>query len=421
MIALKQIDEYGFLLIGKGKGRLGVELRRVDLSLKHKWTLELKLESLNGYHFNKGYVNLSDGVIHWTVISDHGIQLLQIDAEAGFLISENKLDIHLEQDKDHKVFAFDGRTHIVKDGERRWLSIDKNKEVKRDSISVNIEEEMRFGWIDEEADHTYSYRYKASKDHKIMHLDLRKDGLNNRDNEEMYYELELSFGSFTYNSTVDNRLLYFSSQGEHVYAIGKLDHSFSGGYPTTKLSEGFIGFWIAKFDRDLKLVYFNEIPFQFFEGMISKNEISRAAVIDIKEDLEGSLLLSVHEVRGVLYHNKYLITLDKKGQHQGIVGGQDHFNFFEYNRRGLRECASTSKLRLMNDDWSYFASSSLHEMAVLPSHHSPVIAQIKQKSVNSKLGPGELIYNFYRWQNQFYLLEYSEEAKGTLRIELIPH
>ena len=421
LIAVKQIDEHGFLLIAKGKGKQGIILRRVGLDLQLRWETEVEVAKLSGYQFNKAYVEVEKESLVFASMSAEKTIIIRLNIHDGSVLGRQEIPIQLQTEGNYQLMVSGQNTLMVKEGSRRWLNISSEGEIAEDSLQVSIGKDMRFGWVDEQDDQLYSYRYKASKDHRIIHLDLRKDGLEDRAKEERYYELELSFSSFTFNSTVDDRLMYFSAQGDHFYAIGKLDHAFTGNYPQTKLSEGFIGFWIAKFDRNLELIYFNEIPFQFFEGMISKDVISQAAVMDIKEDLYGSVLLSIHEMRGVIYHNKYVITLDKEGKHQGLVGGRDQYNFFEYNHQGLRECATKSKLRLMNDDWSYYATSSLGQMAYIPDHHSPMIAELRKRAANSPATLDELSYNFFSWKDRYYLLEYREQGKGKLSIELIPH
>jgi hypothetical protein len=257
----------------------------------------------------------------------------------------------------------------------------------------------------------------VSENHGEMQLQLHKYNHDTNDTIANYQKLTLDNTSYTYNSSFDNRLFGIHQGKESFYLVGKLDLQFKKKYPTTKVGENFIGFWIAKFSNDsAELEWFSEIPFQYYDGIIPADMIKRATIIDLKEDENGGLFVVLNEIPGVVYGQRYICYLDQYGLHQTIVGGYDEYHFFEYDRQGLRNAGHKNSVRLMNDDWSSISSNIFPWLDVRQNGYSRLANQTIGLSQSNKVINEKKIYTYFYKGNQTYIFEYFKKKKGTLLI-----
>ena len=417
LIGMTDLEDQGFVLLSTTKEKQQLGLQLITNELESKWQVSVDLDKLSGYAFYKAYVGADNERLELLLDDGKQLRLINFSLENGKLLQDRILTSGSTETSTYRIHRFTDRTEIYLDGSKRYLSLSPDTEEMK-ALDIDTPG-YHYGWIGGMDDRRYSYKYKPSTDHGLMHLDLRYDMGDST--VERYYELELEHSSFTYHSTVDKELLSFRELGGELYAIGKLDFAFEGRYPSTKLSDAFSGIWIARFDKELELVYFSEIPFQYFDGMISLNVISKPAVMDLKLDLQGNLLFAINELRQVLYGKKYMITIDENGKHQGLAGGMDSYNFFEYNRQGLRRQGNKLHFRLMDDDWSYFANSSLHFMGLLNGYHSAIFPVLQNMAKNSSHPPAELCYTFIGKSDAAYLFEYRDVGRGSLSIYKLPY
>ena len=420
LIGIKSLSDDGMLLLSSKPKNQGIELSKISDNLELEWQSDLNIEKLKFYHFNKMQIEHSKHKIYLLNHADSLVHLTIVDRATGSIYLENSIlnvKIATEDDFIHCT-ANDSFISIYSKSNNLFLCY---KYYKDSLVSVStaafIEPPLsidNYSIINTDNSDIYTYTYTPSKNHSKLNLELQKTNLHSGDTLNRSHELKLEFTSFTYNSTIDNNLMYFYTTDEGFYAVGKLDIAFKNDYPTTKLTEGCIGFWIAKFNKELELIYLTEIPFQFFQGLVVNDMLAKAAVIDIKEDLNTGLFVSITEMRGIIYGKKYVINLDSQGMYTTFIGGQDAYHFFEYDRMGLRKNGKAYHLRLMNDDWSYYATSYLHMLDYNPQFHSAIIGNILHlKDLEHKPEDGK-IYNFLKNEKSVILMEYIDRKGGLL-------
>ncbi len=262
-----------------------------------------------------------------------------------------------------------------------------------------------------------SSTYTLERDHSEMHLLLSKYDLVSRERSTKTYDLKLDYTSFTYNSSVDARVFGTYQESDAFYLLGKLDIKFKNKYPTQKLGDNFIGLWIAKFNSDLDLVYFSEIPFQYFEGYVPADVIRKPSVIALKEDFNGGLFVNINEIQTIIYGQRYTLYLDSLGLHRSIIGGKDEYNLMEYDFSGLRDAGRKGKIRLMNDDWSPYSTSTFNTLDTRNSEYSAIAKNTVSLSLNSSTASKEnKSYNYLIFNEDVLYFEYLSRKKGTLRI-----
>ena len=250
-----------------------------------------------------------------------------------------------------------------------------------------------------------------------MRLSLNSYDLSTEKNNSKEHDIELLFTSFTYNSQFDLNVFGVVKGNTGFFLIGKLDYHFDKPYPTTKMGDNHIGFWIAKFDFDLNLVYKSELPYQYFIGLVPADMIQKPAVIDIKEDANKGLFINVNEQHGVIYGNKYLIYLDSTGMYKSVMAGQDDYNVLEYDKMGLRNAGRKNHSRLMNGNWSPYVTNTFLYTSYRPEEHSEQAEKLLRLiSHNKRLNPQDWSYNFLVFKEKCLYFEYSNRKGGTLNI-----
>ena len=421
LIGLHQMED-DVLLVLEHANKDSVWLQMVSSSRQHDWCTALHVDRLKGYHFNRVQMLHNPTEIFWVSQLDASVTYTKVDRKDGSVLSvENEINMDLNEDSplvwcglDSNDLCFYKREDsvVLQQSHQDWTY---SSWVSMVTIP-NAFTQNHFQYITTQDQQWISATYNLASDHSKMQLMLMKRDLSTGDYEEKMHEMTLDQTSYTYNSSVDNKVLYFKAGANGFYAMGKLDHAYKGNYPQRKVGEGFIGFWMAKFNTDLELVYFSQFPFQIFRGLVTNDGITKPAVIDIKEDPAGGLFININERKEVLYGKKYVIYLDSTGTYRSVVGGQDAYNFFEYEGNGLRKAGRAANLRLMNDDWGYISSSYLHMMQYATNRHPAVLKEINELSEALNLPPSRMAYNYWYSDQYLYVGEFLDKKKGTLRI-----
>lgn len=417
LIGLKNIDDKGFILLSKLDGDQ-INIQRIDAELKDVWISPLQLEKPKGYSFHKLEIFNNSKFIYITDQLDKVVTVFCFDIRSGESKYKIQLSEHANTEQD-KLFANADKDGFV------FLDHVKDKWVlhRIDNLLEHSSEEQQFV-VDFKPEHVINiqkdklqiFSSEVNAEHTETDFKLVQIDLSSGDTLSHHYDLDLENTSFTYNSIVDHRIFSFYSVDDELYLLGKLDHRFNRPYPTTKNTEAFLGFWIAKINSHDSLVYLSEIPFQYFQGMVTNDMVVRAAVIDLKKDVNDHLFITINERKQVLYGKKYVINLDTAGKFTTFIGGQDEYHFYEFNDNGLHKGGKKLKLRLMNDDWSFYSNSSLHMLRFTHNAHSIVIKQISEMYESSALLPSEAIYTFSEQGNRSYIFEYLDQKGGTLNI-----
>lgn len=417
LIGIKHIEDQGTILLSKGANR-SVNINLLDTSLNEAWSTNYSIRKAKGYSFHKLEIHHSNAHLFICDHFENEVSTLILDLKTGKVEEELILDSSLNSIQDKLPLEVINNQLVYVDIERDVKKIIKvgtdlkmHKEELKVDLAFTTENHIMFS-----NGKQLLQSYKEEADHSALNLKFIKLDLNTGDTAIVEHELELEHTAYTYNSIVDKSLMSFYKTADHIYAIGKLDHKFRDNYPSTRNSEAILGFWIAKFSLDLELLYFSEIPFQYFEGLVTNDMVIKASVIDLKEDLNGNCFVSINEMKGVLYGKKYVVNIDTAGKYTTFIGGQDAYHFFEYNERGLRRASNKLKLRLMNDDWSFYATSYLHLLKYSPNHHSTAIKGILKLSAQKYVPYSDKVYTFTARINGHLVFEYLDKKGGTLAI-----
>lgn len=182
--------------------------------------------------------------------------------------------------------------------------------------------------------------------------------VNSFDTIQAEIELKSNFNSFGYNNGFDKRIFKAEPCKGGFYLYGKLDRPFERNKRYQKSGESFFGFWVAKFRDDLTLEYFREVPFQNLNNVVAGSVIYKPSEIEVKPHLNGGLLISINELHIISYHNKYFFYLDPEGNQKMATGGLDCFHVMEYDPSAVRLAGKSTRVRVMNDDWSYYTNDA---------------------------------------------------------------
>jgi hypothetical protein len=421
LLGLKQLHSGEILLI-LSSSNTSIAIQMVDPKGEKSWNSIVSLGERGVYDFNRLQVHCSNEHIYLINQVDASAHLWILHIGSGQILTDKaKIPLKLDADSEGiQAYATDSSLVIVK-REKNQLLYCENQSGQFSEFKVHTKIEDKFNAIYLHSNfintgQIFSSSYTLSKNHEKMHLYLEKRLPGAEEAYTTEIDFELDNMSFTYNSIFDNGVMAITKGSDGFYLYGKLDMKFNGTYPSKRTSEGFIGFWLAKIDFDLRLLYFHQYPFQNLNGLVSQNAISKPAVLDIKEDINGGLFLVVNEIQQITYGEKYLLYFDDKGELKVSIGGKDVYNFFDYDRMGLRPAGRSTRTRLMNDDWSPYTSSSLHTMNYVQQHHSAVIGNIMYLSAKENGLEEKIVFTYLYRNNQLYIFKYTRKKKGTLEI-----
>ncbi|MBR9859635.1 hypothetical protein GYB22_02590 [bacterium] len=422
LIGLHQLNDGSILLLSQENGDV-LDLNLLNAQMESQWTNTFEVPNLGGHHFNRLQIHSNAAEIFIVSQLDHSVFVDVYDISTGNT-SYKHLKVPIEvQPNAPEVQCFStskGLYLVYKDELELKYSHLINGEFDILKPFLEIEEKYNESYLKAEFSHDnkiYSSSYTLSRDHEKMHLFLNAYDIAADTGLSKEIDLELDQMSFTYNSMYDLNLTGTKKVSNGFFLYGKLDMKLGNEYPRSRTSEGFVGIWLAYFDFNLNLVYFHQYPFQNMKGLVKQNAVTQAAVIDLKEDINGNTFLVINEVQEITHGLKYVFYIDQKGEILSMIGGQDMYNFFEYDRLGLRDAGRNNRVRLMNDDWSPYLANSFHVMNYIENLHSRVINNIQYLANESNLLAEKMAYTYLvNKQGDVVVLEYIDKKRGTLKI-----
>jgi hypothetical protein len=410
LLGAKQVEDKLILLSLSEKNMLA--LTAIDEHAKQLWQTELEVKNLGGYNFNQLYVVGDKKYIYLVRELPEETKITQFDALTGTILTN---DVHKQGDSDDSNIWALGKNELIN------LKI-KGNELQKVAQSTPLftlpkrYPEDKFKVHFSHNNQAYVSSRVLEPNHGLMHLYIAKVDLTSGDTIQREIDLELAYTSFTYSSSVDKNIFGVVQCPTGFYLVGKLDIAFKNKYPTAKVGDNCIGLWVAKFDYDLELVYFDEIPFQYLDHIVPADVINKPAIIDLKEDANGGVFINVNELQGVIYGQKYFIYLEADGNIGMAKGGKDEYQFMEYDQMGLRDAGRKNRLRLINDDWPSYATNSYLYLTPKPKMYSlqaNILLDISNKSNASRDGKS---YNYVELNGKNLYLEYLARKRGTLNI-----
>jgi hypothetical protein len=397
-----------------------VKLMALNDEGQQNWATSFEVASLGGYNFNQIQLVGDDEFIFVVQQLSRQTLIKKLSSISGDEIGE--FSIKLETGENPKVWGYNGATLSMVTSQEGLLL----KHTLTDKDELNITKMLD---IPEKYPNTHiKVNYAKNKEvytstrvlepnHGLMHLYLSKYNLETGDTMEKEIDLELAHTSFTYNSSVDQEVYGMFPSSTGFYLIGKLDIAFKKKYPTGKVGDNFIGFWVAKFNEDLSLDYFSEIPFQYLDYLVPTDVIKKPTVIDLKEDANGGVFLNINELQGVVYGSKYFVYLTDTGELGMAKGGLDEYHFMEYDRLGLRNAGRKNRIRVMDDQWTAFATDAFLYLSPKPgvfSDYSNKLLTLAAKE--NRYLRMDKSYNFFKMNGHTLYLEHFSKKKGTLNI-----
>ena len=340
------------LLLLSRTERNQVKLLALNDEGQQNWAISFEVASLGGYNFNQMQLIGDEEFIFVVQQLTRKTLIKKVKSTTGDVIVD--YSVKLETGEDPKVWGYHENTlSMVSSQDGNLLKHTLNEKGELDVTKV-LDMPERY------SEKSYKVSYAKNKEvytstrvlepnHGLMHLYLSKYNLETGDTLQKEIDLELAHTSFTYNSSVDKEVYGMFQSSTGFFLIGKLDIAFKKRYPTTKVGDNFIGFWVAKFNEDLSLDYFSEIPFQYLDYIVPTDMIKKPTVIDLKEDANGGVFLNINELQGVIYGSKYFVYLTDTGEIGMAKGGLDEYHFMEYDRMGLRDAGRKNRIRVMDD------------------------------------------------------------------------
>jgi hypothetical protein len=422
LIGYVNMEEEGHLFLADGEKHHEYRLIKLDKNLDPVWDRTLsaiacrqrdRIDMVIRYNKDKVYWAYARKFIYYTVVDQKSGEILQ---EESKLSKKIKNGYQLEN------------TFVDTEGHLCWLNRqDDQIGIERVSGAPVIDNWIPLGsdttlapyrWQTAcvQGDYIYGYDYSMSRTFNEMRLNLHMYTTSGRYVSSKTHELRLEHFAFTRNSSVSPSLVYVHPSDDGFYLFGKLDYHYESGHVVNKVGEGFIGFWWAKVDQSMNLEYFREYSLLEFEGLIPNGVITKPAIIDFKEDDQDGVFVNINVMPGVLYQQMYVIYLDSNGHYQSLTAGMDTYHFFEYFPGGYRITKDRCKVRLVEDDWRFYANKHLHLIKVEPDKHPELLANLQEidYSIKKETADNE-IYTFTHGEDRNYVFRFSKRKGGTLQ------
>ena len=115
--------------------------------------------------------------------------------------------------------------------------------------------------------------------------------------------------------------------------------------------------------------------------------------------------------------SKYFVYLTDTGEIGMAKGGLDEYHFMEYDRMGLRDAGRKNRIRVMDDQWTSFATDAflyLTPKQEVYSDYANKLMMIAAKE--NRYMRMDKSYNYFQMEGHTLYLEYFSRKKGTLNI-----
>lgn len=418
LLGTKQIGSKVILLSYSERNE--VKITSISSEGSTNWEKNIEVASLKGYNFNKVQLLGNDSLLFFIQQLPKATVITKLDATNGNTLKTYTLK--LKTGENAKVWGLENNTIAMlttQDGSLLKHTLTEKGELKvtkvLDMPTKYVADKYKVHFAQNAI--AYSSTRVLEPNHGLMHLYLSKYDLVTGDTLEKELDLELAYTSFTYNSSVDNSVFGMMPGEDGFYMVGKLDIAFKNRYPSAKVGDNFIGFWVAKFNSELELQYFSEIPFQYLDHIVPADVIQKPTIIDAKEDANGGLFINLNEMQGVIYGKKYFVYLGSEGDIGAAKGGNDEYHFMEYDRMGLRDAGRKSKLRFINDDWTQYGTDPYLYLAAQEKLYSTYANNtINLAAKSSVYSLGEKSFTYFVIGEKTLYFEYLSKKKGTLNI-----
>ena len=418
LLGAKQLGTHAVLLSTSERNE--VNLTSISNDGSTLWQNTLAIATLSGYHFNKVQLVGNDSLIFLIQQQPRVTVITRLDAITGSILQSKNLK--LKTGENAKVWGLEGSTVSMLTSQegvllKHTLQDDGSLEVVKvlDMPAKYAANKYKVHFAKQNT--AYMTTRVLAPNHGLIHLYLAKYNLETGDTLENEIDLELANTSFTYNSSVDKRVFGMVPSEDGFYLVGKLDQAFENKYPTAKVGDNFIGFWIAKFNDKLELVYFSEIPFQYLDHIVPSDIIQKPTVIDINEDANGGVFINLNELQGIIYGKKYFVYLNNLGELGVAKGGADEYHFMEYDRMGLRDVGRKSRLRFISDDWTQYGTDPFLYFTVQEELFSAQANNVINLASNSDTYlPTEKNFTYFVLGGKTVYFEYQSKKKGNLNV-----
>jgi hypothetical protein len=417
-LGAKQLGTH-VVLLSKSE-RNEVKLTSINDDGSTLWENTLAISKLRGYHFNKVQLLGNDSLIFLIQQQPKVTIITKLDGISGAILQSQNLKLKAAENA--TAWGLEGTTISMltsQDGAllKHTLQDDGSLEIVKvlDMPKKYVANKYKVQFAKQST--AYTTTRVLEPNHGLMHLYLSKYDLETGDTLEREIDLGLAYTSFTYNSSVDHRIFGMVPSKDGFYLVGKLDLAFVKQYPTAKVGDNFIGFWVAKFNGQLELEYFSEMPFQYFDHIVSSDVIQKPTVIEINEDANGGLFINLNELQGIIYGKKYFVYLNDRGELGVAKGGNDQYHFMEYNRMGLRDVGRKNRLRFINDDWTQYGTDPFLYFTVQEELFSAQANNVIILASNSDTySSAEKNFTYFILGSKTVYFEYLSKKKGTLNV-----
>jgi hypothetical protein len=426
LIGLIQMNAHGQLLVCEGEKDNEVLLKKINKDLEVDWQQTIQYQK----HKKKeklpvhSRVLFNDSLILW-LHKARSTRMTVLSQESGDVLQRNKNITRLRDG---------GQTHLNNFKLIRntlYYAREDQNTIKlsiADSSKYKIEDVIYLGergkahiphhLVHAAQDDIITYAYQMNSTHSKMDISFTKWDEKGKAIKTKEHTLRLPFHSFTFNHHSTKALLYIHKTHDGYYAFGKLDYRLKGQYLEKPYFNGFVGFWVARFDEDFNLLYLEDYPFSQYPNLILKGIIKKDCFMDIKEDVNGCLFMSFYVPGEFTETASYVFYLDPYGSLLGLSSGRSEGNFFGYDKYGVRNKSKKTKIRLYDDFWRYYNTFYLPDVDYKKQVHSRAVGMSKYLAATSKKHKTNTAYTFMTMPH--YDLVYAYTKKRELRVYVVP-
>lgn len=419
-----QLNNDGIVMLSSSKKKKEVQLTLIDTGGHFLWSSEIKYKKNQGKSPGKVWL-LSDGkVLYWLNLANKKLHLALFNLYDGELIQEeHEITDWKGQESTLVPYIYNRRVILLKPSPNgiQLLKIHPLNPDSSSTITLATESIEGGKTILEPAgfygNSVVAYSYLTNQNHSEIDLRLFQFNFNGELINEKLHSFKSEKNAFAPMSLQDDRLFYIFPGLKGWYILGKLDNGTPSTYAANSAVEGCMGFWMARVDNFLNKDYFTEQPFLYCLNVIPHGVLRKAVFFDFKEDQKQNIFVQMAEIPDAISHKSYLFEFNGDGGFEYLIAGLSEFNFFDYNKRGVRSVNKKQRLRLINDDWRFYATNFLDDIKLKEDRHSEVIAFIVKKSYFTKMSKEEKAYNFLIISDKRALVfEYLDTKKKTLNI-----
>jgi hypothetical protein len=420
IISMVNMGDDGQLIIAEHEAKSTIELLKLNDELELKWRTKLKYDKPGSKKSpSKIQVLYNDTKIFWINETDK-IRVAVIDQAEGVVLQSEKIIVGTEAVLEQiHYYTLNEDQLVVASNDHGSIQIiqadpfSRRIKAKNSIAKVGHQKFKQIAFMNNQTIHSYSYQ--VNRLHSEMAIEFSTHDLNGKELNKKKHELSLKHFSFAFNSSYDKNLLHIYPVTDGFIMFGKMDYRFNKRFVEKPEESRFAGFWIAKFDQKMDLLHKHEYPFSFFQNQITNSEFPNESLVDVKEDANGNFFLNFStEPGGLLSQHSVIFYLNKELLFQSIHSGKMGRSFFDYNKFGVRTIAHNSNLRVINDDWRYYATNFLPFVRPIPHMHSPVLYTLNKMSKTTGVHEQDFAYNLVPYNDEFdYVFEYVKHKKST--------